>query len=145
MTDWVVEVTCGTIQQRSSSTFPAGCSCKQFWHGQERSLFDVVHPPFPVPTMAPPTLQSTLKGGFGEAVLACDMPKHNASFRLLKVARKGSCGLTRKLTLLSTQSSVLRSTWEMRRRFLMLLVSNRSFLQSQQAGSMFHSRRGGWT
>ena len=35
----------------------------------------VVHPAFPLPTTALPTLQGALKDGFGEAVVACDMPE----------------------------------------------------------------------
>ena len=35
----------------------------------------VVHPAFPPPTTASPTLQGALKDGFGEAVVACDMPE----------------------------------------------------------------------
>ena len=46
---------------------------EQFWHGQGCPLFDVVHPAFPLPTTASPTLQGVLKDGFGEAVVACDM------------------------------------------------------------------------
>ena len=38
-------------------------------------LFDVVHPTFPLPTPASPTLQAAVKDGFGEAVVACDMPE----------------------------------------------------------------------
>ena len=38
-------------------------------------LFDVVHPVFPLPTTESPTLQGALKNGFGEAVVACDMPE----------------------------------------------------------------------
>ena len=84
--------------------FSAGGPCKQFWHGQVCSLFDVVHPAFPLLTTASPTLQGALKNGFGEAVVALTCLNH-ASFRLLTVARRGSCGLTRKLTLLCIQSS----------------------------------------
>ena len=36
---------------------------------------EVVHPAFPLPTEVSPTLQGTLKDGFGEAVVACDMPE----------------------------------------------------------------------
>ena len=36
---------------------------------------DVVHPGFPLPTTASPALQGTLKDGFGEAVVACDVPE----------------------------------------------------------------------
>ena len=48
---------------------------EQFWHGQGCPLFDVVHPAFPLPTTASPTLKGALKDGFGEAVVACDMPE----------------------------------------------------------------------
>ena len=37
LTDWVVEGTRGTIQQRSSSALSAGGPCEQFWHGQGRA------------------------------------------------------------------------------------------------------------
>ena len=37
--------------------------------------FVVVNPAFSLPTTVSPTLQSALKGGFGEAVVACDMPE----------------------------------------------------------------------
>ena len=47
----------------------------QFWHRQRCPLFDVVHPAFPLPTMASTTLQGVLEDGFGEAVVACDMPE----------------------------------------------------------------------
>ena len=33
---------------------------------------DIVHPAFPLPATASPTLQGALKDGFGEAVVACD-------------------------------------------------------------------------
>ena len=45
------------------------------WHGQGCPLFNVVHPAFPLPTTASPTVQSALMDGFGEAVVACNMPK----------------------------------------------------------------------
>ena len=35
--------------------------------------FDSVHPAFPLPTTASPTLQSALKNGFRGASVACDM------------------------------------------------------------------------
>ena len=38
------------------------------------STFDVVHPACPLPTTALPTLIDALRGGYGEAVVACDMP-----------------------------------------------------------------------
>ena len=61
-----------------SSFFSAGGPGEQFWHGQGRPLFDVVHPAFHLPTTASPTLQGALGDGFGEAVVAdvaCDMPE----------------------------------------------------------------------
>ena len=36
---------------------------------------DVVHAAFPLPTTASPFLQGAMKDGFGEVVVACDMPK----------------------------------------------------------------------
>ena len=53
----------------------AGGHREQFWHGHGRPLFTVVHPAFPVPTTASPSLQGALKDGFGEAVVTCDMPE----------------------------------------------------------------------
>ena len=38
-------------------------------------LFDVVSPGFALPTTVSPTLQGAMKGGFGEAVVTCNMPK----------------------------------------------------------------------
>ena len=38
-------------------------------------LLDAVHPSFHLPTTALPTLKDALKDGFGEAVVACDMPE----------------------------------------------------------------------
>ena len=59
-------------------------------------------------------------------------PNH-ASFRLLTVARRGSCGPTRKLVLLRTQSLTLCSKEEMRRSFLRYLVSKACILFSEWA------------
>ena len=53
--------------------FSAEGLCEQFWHGQGCPLFDVVHPAFPLSTTASPILQGSLKDGFGESVVACDM------------------------------------------------------------------------
>ena len=68
--------------------------------GQGCPLFDVVHPALS------PTLEGTLKDGFRDSPAACDM---HAIFRLLRVARRGSFGPTRKLILLRTQSLVVCS------------------------------------
>ena len=55
--------------------FSAGGPCEQYLHGQGCPFFDVVHPAILLPTKASPTLEGALKDGFGEAVMACDMPK----------------------------------------------------------------------
>ena len=60
--------------------FSAGGHCEQFWHGQKCPLFDVVHPAFPLPTMLSPILPRALKDGFGEAIVACDMPEPCSKF-----------------------------------------------------------------
>ena len=39
------------------------------------SLYNVVHPTLPLPTPVSPTLQGAPRDGFGEAVMACDMPE----------------------------------------------------------------------
>ena len=52
----------------------AGSPRELFGYGQGCPLFDVVHPAFPLLTTASPTRQGALKGGFEEAVVACDMP-----------------------------------------------------------------------
>ena len=56
-------------------SFPQEALLGSFGFSRDVSLFDVVHPAFPLPTMASPTLQGALKDGFGEDVLACDMPE----------------------------------------------------------------------
>ena len=67
--------------------FSAGGPCEQFRHGQGCSLFVVVHPAFPLPTTASPTLQYALKDFLERLSWRVTFP-HNASFRLLTVARK---------------------------------------------------------
>ena len=47
--------------------------CEQFWHGEGRPLFYVVHSVVPLPTKTSPTLHGALKDGFGEAVVARSM------------------------------------------------------------------------
>ena len=47
----------------------------KFWYGQGCPLFDVVHSAFPLPTAVSYPLQCALEDGFGEAVVACDMPE----------------------------------------------------------------------
>ena len=46
-----------------------------FFYGQKCPFFDIVHPAFPLPATASLNLHGALKDGFGEAVVACDMPE----------------------------------------------------------------------
>ena len=75
LTNWVVGGHEGQFSRDPLPVFSAEGPCEQFWHGQGCPLFDVVHPAFPLPTMALPTLQGALKDSFGEVVMACDMPE----------------------------------------------------------------------
>ena len=74
--------------------FSAEGPCEQFLHGQKSLVFDVVHPAW---RMVLERLSWRV---------TC--PNY-ASFRLLKVAGRGSCGPIRKLILFRTQSLVLCS------------------------------------
>ena len=65
----------GRFSRDPLPVFSAGSPCEQLWHGQGCPLYDVVHPAFPLPTTALSTFQDALKNGFGEAVVACDMPE----------------------------------------------------------------------
>ena len=61
-------------------------------------LLDVVHPAFSLPTTASPTLHGALKGGFGEAVVACDMPEP-CKFPSLDSCQKGFMWTHKKVDL----------------------------------------------
>ena len=65
--------------------------------------------------MLSPTFPCALNSGLGEAVVVCDIPKPHdfVRFHILTVARRGSCGPTRKLILLHTLLLVLCSELEM--------------------------------
>ena len=54
----------GRFSRDPLSIFSAGGHRGQFWHRQGRPLFDVVHPAFPLLTMASPTLPGALKDVF---------------------------------------------------------------------------------
>ena len=75
--------------------------CEQLWHGQRCPLFDLVHPAFPLPTTASPTLQHALKDVLKMLSWRVTCPNH-ASFPLLTVARRGSRVPTRQLILFRT-------------------------------------------
>ena len=49
--------------------------CEQFRHGKGCPLSNNFHPAFSLPTTASPTVQGAPRDGFGEAVVACDMPE----------------------------------------------------------------------
>ena len=53
----------------------------------EMLTLDVVHPAFPLPTTALPTLQGAMKECFEEVVVACDMPE-SCKFLSLDSCRK---------------------------------------------------------
>ena len=64
----------GGFRRDPLPVFSAGSPCEQFLHGQGCPLFGVVHPAFPLLTVASPTLQGALKeDGSGEAVMVCDL------------------------------------------------------------------------
>ena len=56
-------------------SFLQGPPREQFWHGQGCPLFDIVRGAFLLPTTASSTLQGTLKDGFREVAVVCDMPE----------------------------------------------------------------------
>ena len=81
----------GRLSSDPLPVFSAGGPCEQFWERQECPLFDIVHPAFPLPTTESLTLQGALKDGFGEAVVACDVPE---PCKFPSLARRGCCGPT---------------------------------------------------
>ena len=48
----------GRFSRDDLPVFSAEGPCEQLWHGQGCPLFDIVHPAFPLPTTASPTLLS---------------------------------------------------------------------------------------
>ena len=65
----------GRFSRNPLPVLSAGGPYEQLSHGHGFPLFDVVHPAFPLPTTASPTLHGALMDGVGEAVAACDMPE----------------------------------------------------------------------
>ena len=124
--------------------------------GRDVHSFDVVHPAFPLSTMASSTLQGAMKDGFGEAVMACDMPK------LCKKKQSELVALNRQVTqqLPSLDSCQKTFLWTHKKDDLaphlgvgLVFQLGESekfpqtfgfesldlFFQSQHLGSMFHS------
>ena len=60
----------GRFSRDPLPVFSAEGPCEQFWYGQIRPLFNVVHPAFRLLTTSSPALQGALKDGFGEAAVS---------------------------------------------------------------------------
>ena len=75
------------------------------------SLFDVVHPAFPLPTKASPALQGALEDGFGEAAVACDMPISSIDYQPRPLTPLQQLGRPkpRKLTYINSDAHFRRS------------------------------------
>ena len=98
----------GPFSRDSLPVLSAGGHCEQFWYGQGCPLFDVVHPAFPLLTMALTTFQGALRISL-ERLLRHVTRLTHASFYFLTVVWRSSSGPTRKLILFCTQSLVLCS------------------------------------
>ena len=101
-----VRGTRGTIRQRSSSNL---CKTPSWtvlaWAGM--STLWCCLSAFPLPTTASATVPKVPWRMVLERLLRRVTCPNHASFRLLTVARSGSCGPTRELILLRTQSLLL--------------------------------------
>ena len=85
----------GRFSEDSLAVFSVGGPCEQFRHGQGCPIFGFVHPAFILPTTASPTLHGATKEGFGEAVMARDLPEPCNPFQVFKTmptGGKGGCG-----------------------------------------------------
>ena len=108
-------------------------------------LFDAVHPACPLPTTVSPTLQGTLKDGFGEAVVACDMPEP-CKFPSLVNCRKRFLWTLKEVDLVPhpVVGLVLQAgDAENFPQALGFEILVPFFFRSQRAGSLLHIRRGG--
>ena len=120
--------------------FSAGGPCEQFWHGQGCPVFDVVHPAFPLPTSVahPPKCP---EDGFGEAGVACDMPKPR-KFLSLDSCQRRFLWIHKEVDLAPHLGIglVLQEGDTEKFPHALGFESLDSFFQNQQAGSMIHSR-----
>ena len=109
---------------------------EQFWHGQGCTLFDVVHPAFPTLATALSTLQGALKDDFGEleAVILRGMPEP-CEFPSPDTCQKKCLWAHKEVDLAPHPVVGLLLHW---------FQKPGSFSQSQQAGSVSRSQRGGW-
>ena len=131
------------IQQRSSSSLFCRRPYEQFLHRKGCPLFDAVHPAIPLPTTVSPTLQSSLKDGFGEALTVCDMPEP-CQFPSLDSCQKRLQWTHEEADLPSHPVVGLVFQVGDAEKFPSALgfeSMDPFFLQSQQARSIFYSRR----
>ena len=147
-TNWVIGVTWGTIQHRSSSSL----FCRRplwavpAWVGKSTLILSIQH-------FLPTLVSSTLNKVPWKMVLerlswSVTHPNH-ASFHLLTVARRGSCGPARELILLHTQLLVLCSKLDCSEVQALGLERLDLFFFSESAGvndlwSKFYSWDHGW-
>ena len=94
--------------------------------------------------MASPTPQGALKDGFGEAVLVCDMPRPS-KFLSFDSCQNRFLWTHEEIDLASNPvvSRVLQVGYVGKFPQALGFKSLDPFFQSWQAGSMFHSQRGG--
>ena len=124
--------------------FSAGGPCQQVCHDQGCPLFDVVHPAFPLPTMASPALQGALKDGFGEAVRACDMPEP-CKFPSLDSCQKRFLWTHKEIDLAPHPVvSLVLQVGDTEKFSYALGSESLDPLLSQQAASMSHNHSGSW-
>ena len=117
-------------------------------HGQGCPLSDVVHPAFPLPTTASPTLHCVLKDRFGEVFVACDMSEPS-KFQSLDSCQKRFLWIHKKADLAPHPVVGLVLQEGDSERFpqahgVETLDPFFFFFFSQQAGSLFHNHREGW-
>ena len=145
LTDWVVGGGGGGHEGGFSRdplpVVSAGGHREQFWQWHGRPLFDVVHPAFSLPT----TASSTLKEGFGEAVVAFDVSEP-CKFLSLDSCQKRSLWDHKEVDL--TPHPVVSIVFQVgdakKCPQALGLESLDLFSQSQPAKSTSHSNRRGW-
>ena len=102
-------------------------------------------PPAKVPITTSPTRQGALKDGFGEAVVACDMPE-TCKIPSLDSCQKRFLWIYREVDLAPhpVVGLVVQVGDAEKLRQAFGFERLEPFFQSQLAGSMFHNHRGGW-
>ena len=90
---WPTGLSRGHDSRDPLPVFCRGGCCEQFWHVQGCPLFHVVRPAFSLSTTASPTFQVLWRMVLGRLSWRVTHLYH-AIFRLLTVAKRGSCGPT---------------------------------------------------